>query len=199
MSLAAFPAVHAQLNVDSRYYTSMLGLSLLPLCLQTLTGCTSIASLFFLPAQASSSEHKLFAATLSEPSLAAYTHTGLHSPFNGSTFFKTTLWCRAAAAPCCSPYSQRDVQQVSNYNQQSCAEFLLALSLRFVCCRQLFLQTPFRHEIHSDVQERIQEAFETGCEFREIAACFTQQGDIVTFQLLFLPVRRHRPICVDKN
>ena len=55
-------------------------------------------------------------------------------------------------------------------------------------CRQLFLQTPFRHEIHSDVQGRIQEAFETGCEFREIAACYSQEGDIFTFQLLFLPV-----------
>ena len=53
----------------------------------------------------------------------------------------------------------------------------------------MFLQTPFRHEIHSDVQERIKDAFETGCEFREIAACFTQDGDIVTFQLLFLPVK----------
>ena len=55
----------------------------------------------------------------------------------------------------------------------------------------MFLQTPFRHEIHSDVQERIKEAFETGCEFREIAACYTQLGDIATFQLLFLPVRSY--------
>ncbi|KAL3156925.1 hypothetical protein ABBQ38_001187 [Trebouxia sp. C0009 RCD-2024] len=55
---------------------------------------------------------------------------------------------------------------------------------------QLFLQTPFRHEIHSDVQGRIQEAFETGCEFREVAACYSQQGDIFTFQLLFLPVSK---------
>lgn len=52
----------------------------------------------------------------------------------------------------------------------------------------MFLQTPYRHEIHSDVQERITEAFETDCEFREIAACYTQSGDIITFQLLFLPV-----------
>ena len=59
--------------------------------------------------------------------------------------------------------------------------------------RQLYLQTPFRHEIHSDVQERIQEAFETGCEFREIAACYSQEGDIFTFQLLFLPVSSSVP------
>ena len=55
-------------------------------------------------------------------------------------------------------------------------------------CRKMFLQTPYRHEIHSDVQERITEAFETDCEFREIAACYTHSGDIITFQLLFLPV-----------
>ncbi len=144
------------------------------------------------------SEHNFVAATLPEPSLAAFTHTRMRCPFSGSTFYMTALQCSAAAS-CRSLRSQYDVQQVSNAGQQSCAEFMLALRLHFACCRQLFLQTPFRHEIHSDVQERIQEAFETGCEFREIAACFTQQGDIVTFQLLFLPVRPHRPICLDKS
>ena len=35
-------------------------------------------------------------------------------------------------------------------------------------CRQMYLQTPFQHTAHSDVPERIREAFETGCEFREV-------------------------------
>ncbi|KAK9810344.1 hypothetical protein WJX72_009105 [[Myrmecia] bisecta] len=51
-----------------------------------------------------------------------------------------------------------------------------------------FLKTPFGHELHSDVQSRITEAFETGCEFRETAACDTSSGDVTTLQLLFLPV-----------
>lgn len=64
----------------------------------------------------------------------------------------------------------------------------LYATAQLLSCRKMFLQTPYRHEIHSDVQERITEAFDTDCEFREIAACYTQSGDIITFQLLFLPV-----------
>ncbi|KAK9864330.1 hypothetical protein WJX84_001591 [Apatococcus fuscideae] len=52
------------------------------------------------------------------------------------------------------------------------------------------LQTPFRHEAQSDVQGRIQEAFCTGCEFREIAACFNTSQELITLQLLFLPVAK---------
>ncbi|KAK9859395.1 hypothetical protein WJX84_007278 [Apatococcus fuscideae] len=52
------------------------------------------------------------------------------------------------------------------------------------------LRTPFRHEAHSDVQGRIQEAFETGCEFRETAACLDADQELMTLQLLFLPVAK---------
>ena len=41
-------------------------------------------------------------------------------------------------------------------------------SLFSIPCRQMYLQTPFQHTAHSDVPERIREAFETGCEFREV-------------------------------
>lgn len=54
--------------------------------------------------------------------------------------------------------------------------------------RREVLKTPFRHEAHSDVQGRIQEAFTTGCEFRETAACLSSNQDLMTLQLLFLPV-----------
>lgn len=57
-------------------------------------------------------------------------------------------------------------------------------------CRREVLKTPFRHEAHSDVQGRIQEAFTTGCEFRETAACLSSSEELMTLQLLFLPVCR---------
>ncbi len=180
---------------------SMLLLSNVPSCLQKLTGCTSIASLLLFAAQASS----ITALYCCSCPPRAYTHKNA-LPLQRQHILQdnTVVQGSSIAASCHSPQSlsqydiqqlslqslpQYDIQRLSNDRQQSYAEFLLALRLHFACCRQLFLQTPFRHEIHSDVQERIQEAFETGCEFREIAACFTQQGDIVTFQLLFLPVR----------
>ena len=48
-------------------------------------------------------------------------------------------------------------------------------------CRQMYLQTPFQHTAHSDVPERIREAFETGCEFREVR-------QTLCFKLLAQPV-----------
>ena len=89
---------------------------------------------------------------------------------------------------CCLLYAAGLLASQSSGLQHNTACFVLLAMVCSLPCRQLFLQTPFRHEIHSDVQGRIQEAFETGCEFREVAACYSQQGDIFTFQLLFLPV-----------
>ena len=169
-------------------------LSSQPSCLQNLTGCT---------AQISSITAQLCCCHSSKTSSCSlHTHkNALPIQWQHILHDNLVVQGRGIAALChtLQSQSQYDIQQVSNDKQQSYAEFLLALTLRFACCRQLFLQTPFRHEIHSDVQERIQEAFETGCEFREIAACFTQQGDIVTFQLLFLPVRPHHPIWMNKS
>lgn len=59
---------------------------------------------------------------------------------------------------------------------------------QLLSCRREVLKTPFRHEAHSDVQGRIQEAFTTGCEFRETAACLSSSQELMTLQLLFLPV-----------
>ena len=70
----------------------------------------------------------------------------------------------------------------------ACADVIAVVPDSESSCRREVLKTPFRHEAHSDVQGRIQEAFETGCEFRETAACLSASQDLMTLQLLFLPV-----------